>query len=300
MIGNAIRNRLNQIAQQNQRQWQAQSFYFEDELESGPAAQGFALLTLLVDPEDRTALRYWLAVDSANCRSAPYARLAAPCAPTGQSPRTALTMMVAGQLTLPYCAPLVARFNLLNQRLAAVMMMDIQQLIDGLFPGGNDDVTGVRQLALGIAPNVNTPQELLTELRTAIIQPQLPGSNDHFIRIMSLHKSKGLTARLVVISGCINGILPSSPDEDETPQQQMRKMQEQRRLFYVGLTRSTETLVLNSSVRMPFAAAVQMRMLITQRAGAMAILQASPFLGELGATAPAPILGATWRAQLAF
>jgi DNA helicase II / ATP-dependent DNA helicase PcrA len=180
------------------------------------------------------------------------------------------------------------------------MVMDIQQLIDDLFPDGNDDVTGVRQLALEIAPNINNPQELLTELRTAIIQPQLPGSNDHFIRIMSLHKSKGLTAQLVVISGCINGILPGSPDEEDPPQEQIRKMQEQRRLFYVGVTRSTETLVLNSSVRMPFAAAVQMRMRIAQRAGAIAILQASRFLGELGPTAPIPILGAAWRAQLGF
>jgi hypothetical protein len=66
-------------------------------------------------------------------------------------------------------------------------------------------------------------------------------------------------------------------------------------LHYGGITRSTETLVLNSSIRMPFQAALQMGMRIVQRVGAYAILQASPFLA-----APAPIAGDAWRAQVGF
>jgi DNA helicase II / ATP-dependent DNA helicase PcrA len=206
---------------------------------------------------------------------------------------------VAGTLTIPYSAPLVARFNLLNQRLTALMVMDIPTLINELFPEGNEDVATIRQIALTIAPNVNTSAEFLDELRTAITQPQLPGSGGNAVRIMSLHKSKGLTARLVVIAGCVSGILPSINTNDP-PAEQQRQWQEQRRLFYVGITRSTETLVLNSSIRMPFQAALQMGMRIVQRVGAYAILQASPFLTELGPTAPAPIAGDAWRAQVGF
>jgi DNA helicase-2/ATP-dependent DNA helicase PcrA len=303
MIGNGIRNRLNQIAQQNARPWVAQSFYFEDELETDLAAQGFALLTLLVDPEDRPALRYWLGADANDCRSRPYARLRVRCEQTGQSPHATLTLMAAGNLTVPYCQPLVDRFNLLNQRLATLMVMDVPQLIEELFPAGNEDVATIRQIALTIAaaviPNVMTPNEFLDELRSAITQPQLPGPQGPAVRIMSLHKSKGLTARLVIIAGCISGIIPSI-EHDATPDELHRQEQEQRRLFYVGVTRSTETLVLNSAIRMPFQAALMMRMPIVQRVGQYAILQASPFLAELGAAAPPPIDGNAWRQHLGF
>jgi DNA helicase-2/ATP-dependent DNA helicase PcrA len=299
MIGNGIRDRLNEIAQQNGRAWQAQSFYFEDALSTDAAADGFALLTLLVDPEDRPALRYWLGEHAQDCRLRPYARLGAHCGNSGQSPRAALQDMAAGTLTLPHTASLVARFNILTQRLNALIVLDPAALIDALFPDGNAEVTSVRQVALLTLPNVNTPQELLDELRSAITQPELPGSQGPSVRIMSLHKSKGLTARLVVIAGCVAGIMPSIDDSDPLAEQE-RQRQEQRRLFYVGITRSTETLVINNSIRMPYAAALQMRMPVLARAGAYAILQASPMLPELGPAAPPVTPAAVWRAQLGF
>jgi hypothetical protein len=75
MIGNGIRDALNERAQQNNRPWSAQSFYFEDALSRSGAAEGFSLLTLLVDPDDRPALRYWLSANRSDCRRLPYARL---------------------------------------------------------------------------------------------------------------------------------------------------------------------------------------------------------------------------------
>lgn len=63
LIGNGIRDALNTLAQQNHRTWTAQSFYFEDALQTRAAAEGFSLLTLLTDPEDRPALRYWLGAE---------------------------------------------------------------------------------------------------------------------------------------------------------------------------------------------------------------------------------------------
>jgi superfamily I DNA/RNA helicase len=178
--------------------------------------------------------------------------------------------------------------------------MGIPQLVDALFPDGNPDAATVRQAALLIAPNIQTPHELLGELRTDITQPELPGKQGQSIRIMSLHKSKGLTARLVVIAGCVSGILPSI-DFTAPIQEQNRQRQEQRRLFYVGLTRSTETLIVSSAVGMPRGAALQMGMptLPGGRYG-MATLQASPFLAELGPTAPRSLRGQVWRATLGF
>jgi superfamily I DNA/RNA helicase len=299
MIGNGIRDALNARAQQNHRAWIAQSFYFEDALRTRAAAEGFSLLTMLVDPEDRPALRYWLGADQQDCRRLPYVRLRNHCEQSGVSPRAALQAIANGTLHLRYTGPLVARYAQLQQRLTALMPMDIGAVIDSLFPDGNADVATARQIALLIAPNVQTPQELLNELRTDITQPELPGAQGNAIRIMSLHKSKGLTARLVIIAGCVTGIVPSIDDQAPLAEQN-RQRQEQRRLFFVGLTRSSEILVLSSAVRLPYAAALRMDMPVAARAGPNAILQASPFLAELGPDAPQPISGMDWRTRLGF
>jgi hypothetical protein len=206
--------------------------------------------------------------------------------------------MIAGNLRLPYTAPLVQRFGLLQQRLAALTGLNIPQLIDGLFPDGDDALATVRQAALLIAPNVQAPGELLNELRVAITQPELPGTQGNAVRIMSLHKSKGLTARLVVIAGCVAGIIPTI-DFDAPFDEQERQRQEQRRLFYVGITRSTETLVLSSAVRISRQFALNMNMRLPPGMGGVR-LTASPFLAELVPHSPQPIRANAWRAQLGF
>jgi DNA helicase II / ATP-dependent DNA helicase PcrA len=298
-IGNGVRDALNEIAQANGRAWNAQSFYFEDALKSDQAADGFALLTMLVDPEDAPALRYWLGEHSHDCRTRPYGRLREHCEQSGQSTKLALENIVAGALRIPYAASLIRRFNDLTQRLATLAPLNINELIDMLFPDGNPETDAVRQTALTVAPTVATTRDFLAELRSVITQPELPGSGGNSIRIMSLFKSKGLTAKLVIIVGCVGGILPNV-DTNETPAEQSRQLQEQRRLFYVGITRATDTLILSSSIRMPLNMAHRMRMPIVSRQGAYAILQASSFLAELGPTAPVPVLGTTWRHQLGF
>jgi DNA helicase II / ATP-dependent DNA helicase PcrA len=157
----------------------------------------------------------------------------------------------------------------------------------------------IRQIALLVAPNIANVRDFVTELRVAVTQPELPGPQGNAVRIMSLHKSKGLTARLVIIAGCVSGIIPSI-DFQAPLVEQNRQREEQRRLFYVGITRSTETLVLSNAVRMPYGAALQMRMPVAARRGPYAILQASPFLAEFGPAAPAPLSGANWHAQVGF
>jgi superfamily I DNA/RNA helicase len=193
----------------------------------------------------------------------------------------------------------VERHQQLEQRLAALNGLDVEQIVDYLFPDGDADLAMLRQTALLVVPNVEDPRRLLSELRTDIVQPELPGTQGPAVRIMSLHKSKGLTARLIVIAGCVAGILPSI-DFAAPLAEQNRQRQEQRRLFYVGLTRSTDTLVLSSAIRMPYGQAMQMGVPVMHGGYGVAILQASPFLAELGPSAPVPIPGNEWRANLGF
>ena len=145
-IGNGIRDSLNTIAHQNGRGWEAQSFYFEDALKTDIAADSFALLTLLVDPDDRPSLRYWLSEHKQDCRYRPYRRLREHCEQSGQSPRAALQDIATGTLNIPHTGSLVARFNELNQRLTALTALNIPTLIDTLFPDGNPETTSIGRL----------------------------------------------------------------------------------------------------------------------------------------------------------
>jgi len=86
-------------------------------------------------------------------------------------------------------------------------------------------------------------------------------------------------------------------DSTATLEEQKRQREEQRRLFYVGITRSTETLVISSAVRIPFGGAMQMGVPVMP---VRSILQASPFLAELGSSAPLSAPGNVWRANLGF
>jgi DNA helicase-2/ATP-dependent DNA helicase PcrA len=298
LIGNGIRDTLNTIAREKRRTWDAKSFYLEDALNSDAAADGFTLLTLLVDPDDAPALRYWLGEHAQDCRVKPYARVREHCETSVETLREALEKMADGTLKIPYTASLVERFNQLTKRLAELAPLSVPEMIDALFPGGSLDTEAARQAALKVAPSAEGAEDFLAELRGEITQPELPGSAGTSVRIMSLHKSKGLTAKLVVIAGCVSGILPDI-DTNDPPAEQTRQLEEQRRLFYVGITRTTDTLVLTSFVCVGIRSARRMNMRV---GGNLPVynVSASMFLKELGPTAPKSIAGEPWRKQVGF
>jgi DNA helicase II / ATP-dependent DNA helicase PcrA len=113
---------------------------------------------------------------------------------------------------------------------------------------------------------------------------------------MSLHKSKGLSSPVVIIAGCVDGLLPSEPDR-ATPLPQRRSMlEEERRLFYVGVTRvkadpasnKPGVLLLTGSRMMTLADAMQSNIRPAMRRYGQVVVHLSRFIPELGGTAPAP------------
>lgn len=66
--------------------------------------------------------------------------------------------------------------------------------------------------------------------------------SDEGIRIMSIHKSKGLDADHVFMIGLIEGIIPNKKKGADS-------IESQRRLFYVGMTRTKKNLHLLSNIR---------------------------------------------------
>jgi superfamily I DNA/RNA helicase len=282
-----------------ERGYEAHSFFHEEALEGNPkraddslTQRAFTLLNLLVNPDDRVSLRCWLGLGSPSLGASGYNRLCEYCANEGLSPRAALDMILAGELTIPYTTYVVRRYRALIQELQRFDGLELGEAVDHLFPAEADWAEPFR-LIIEEYPDHESLEDILESLRESITQPELPRDVE-YVRIMSLHKSKGLTADLVIICGCIEGLLPSTR-EGLPFEQERRYLEEQRRLFYVGITRARRRLVLSSLLALPRALAHKIGAEIQGGNQETGNTIASSFLDELGPSSPAPIRGEDWQ-----
>jgi superfamily I DNA/RNA helicase len=173
-----------------------------------------------------------------------------------------------------------------------VRALSPKDLIDTLFPDGVEETNSLREAALLAMRDDPDIENLFKALKTSITQPETPQEGD-FVRVMSLHKSKGLKSRVVIVAGCVQGLTPFA-DSDESPAEADATLREQRRLFYVAITRSEEVLVLSSFARIDRALAYRIR-LPTRGRGSIASTISSQFFDELGPAAPNTRDGNNWR-----
>lgn len=274
----------------------AHSFFHEEALEGNPkhvheseAQQSFSLLTLLSNPNDRVALRCLCGFGVSTLASSPWARLRTHCADTDETPYEALERIASGHASLPYTSRLVTQFSELKRRVDELQDLMGQDLTDELFPDNASWAEPFRELAGGIEEADYEPQELRDVIRVGVTQPELPTDVD-YVRIMSLHKAKGLTADLVIVVGCLQGLMPFVKT-GLSRSQQLSALQEQRRLFYVAVTRTRQTLVLSSVASLPRDLAYQMGARVHRGNATHARTIASQFLGELGPARPEAVRG---------
>jgi len=271
------------------------SFYHEEALEGDAAQRAFALLSLLVDFDDRVALRWWLGEGSPSSRKNAYQRLRQHCENSGASPKMALEALAQGTLTLPAVGPLVEKYRELKDVLAGLAGQTLTQLVDALLPADNDECNVLREVATLAIPQLASVDDLFDRIKTHITQPEMPEEGE-YVRVMSLHKSKGLTSKVVIVAGCTEGLIPFRDDE-QTHAEQDAVLREQRRLFYVAITRCTEVLVLSSAARIQRQLAWKIGAKLQPGRSATGNTIASQFLDELGPTAPAPQRGDQWVAS---
>ncbi len=286
LIGYRIRDELRNLAVQTH------SFYHEESLEDRNAQEAFCLLTQLVDSEDRPSLRWWLGYGSPTWNATAYSKLRIYCENNGVSLREALEQLSAATVRVNGTRTLVQRFSELRQRLAILQPLAIPDLINNLFPDEVDWAKALREAALLTIDTSSTASEMFEFLKTGITQPEMPPEGD-FVRVMSLHKSKGLTSRAVTVADCLQGLIPGvKPNATDVEQRHL--LEEQRRLFYVAITRCTEHLVISSSTYLDLSMAYQLGATVRRR-GRLGLAMASPFIAELGNSAPTGLNGNAWR-----
>jgi superfamily I DNA/RNA helicase len=280
----------------------AKSYYAEAELETEFVQERYAYLRLLTDTDDRVALRWLLGVYSANWNVAGYRRVRAECEQTGLSPWTVLSALVDGQLQISHTGNLRLRFEEVRVRIDALRALmeggGIGAVVDELFPEDEPRVRDIRTLmlqTLAEQPDLDIRQ-FLGSVNDAITKPEIPELVED-VRIMSLHKSKGLSSSVTIIAGCVEGLLPRQPADELSAQEKLANIEEQRRLFYVGITRvkaippgEPGRLILTSAREMPAGPARRAGIRAPMQFG-QAHLNASRFLSEFGGHAPAVELG---------
>ena len=245
----------------------------------------------MANPDDRVALRCWCGFGSPSLRTGIWSQLRRHCELQEISPKEALQDLLKGRRFLRGrgVRDLIMRYQELEDQLQELHDLKGQDLVDALFPEGEEWAESLRALALDIEEGDFNAKVLLDRLRSSIVKPELP-TEVNYVRVMSLHKAKGLTADLVVILGCIEGLIPRIDKEQEEA-----SLEEQRRLFYVAITRTRMTLILSSIIELPWRLARKMKVIPqrTYRRNEQIFVRtiASRFLSELGPACPSAMGG---------
>lgn len=205
--------------------------------------------------------------------------------------------MTTGTRSATGFSSILKRFRDVQAQLANFSSQNGMALVNAWLPQGIPctELRALAELVAGANPTCNS-KELSEKVLEMVTEPEIPDLVSD-VRIMSLHKSKGLSANVVIVAGCVEGLIPRQPDEDITDAERDEAIEESRRLFFVGLTRVKASindgrpghLILSASRSVPIAIAMRSGISISGSYGGMSQTITSRFLGELGPNCPAPV-----------
>lgn len=291
-IGYRVRDTLVQLG------INAKSYFRETALSTDELKYNFALLTLMAKPDDMVALRYLLGFGSQDYRTKSYLLLLDYAINNKTSIFDVLNKLVAGNLKVANTSSLVKRYAEIIKQISEIKIVinnDGQALID-IFAEGipdNNDFRAILTEAVNAAEEeqeadlVAWLQKIYSYMIEHVSFPENISERDH-VRIMSLHASKGLSAKYVIVMSAIDELIPGEISSD-------KQLEEQRRLFYVAITRCKSsdigypgTLIISSFVGLPGNEALGIN--IPASPYNWRTVTASRFLRDFGETAPATII----------
>jgi DNA helicase-2/ATP-dependent DNA helicase PcrA len=278
----------------------SKSYYQEGILDNEAAQERLAILKLLVDRHDRIALRWLLGFGSSDFRKGAYGRLRKYCEEHSKEPFETLTQLKSGQIKISRTGQLLDQFQQIQAELERLETFT-NNLVN-FVPEWLLDTLGVEDPFFVLSSELSLESEdipgLMEAVLKAVTQPDIPPEVAE-VRIMSLHKSKGLSSPAVIISGCVEGLLPTAPDAGFSKAEIEASLEEQRRLLFVGLTRVKANpkngrpgiLLLTFSRSMSLADVMQSGIKPANVHYGTAYVHSSRFLKELGPAAPVPKKG---------
>jgi len=285
-IGYALRDEL-----QNNYSINAHTFFQEEALDDLKAQKAYSLLNYIAYPNDRIALRALLAIPTV--LPATYEKLLVKAEELNKTVRDIILELKAGTLQISGTTEIIRRFDEIEKIKEELKTKKATEIILALFDP--NDPEGI-EVILSIISILNITEEdeikkVFNRIQDRIRSPEV-SEEAGFVKIMSLHKSKGLSSRVVFILGCVAGLLPFIKDEAkliaENKNSELEKLKaEAKRLFFVAITRSKEYLILSSFREIDFARAMKFGVKIRSgNRGSLAQTQSSPFFSEVSKHLP--------------
>ncbi len=118
-------------------------------------------------------------------------------------PWDAMVQLSDGELKIAHTNHLVTRFREIRDELVALRSIEgFKEFVPAWLSDEFDEADPFHKLVLDLALEVETPTDLLDALVAAVSLPDIPPDVTE-VRIMSLHKSKGLSSPVVIIAGCV-------------------------------------------------------------------------------------------------
>ncbi|MFA7286744.1 MAG: ATP-dependent helicase [Patescibacteria group bacterium] len=274
----------------------AHTFFQEEALEKEKAKKGYALLNYIAYPDDRIALRALVGMPTV--LPGTYEKILQKAEELNKAPKEVFELIKSGSLVLIGTTEITHRYEVIETLRTSLEGKSIAEIITALFDATSpEDI----EVILSIIEMINVTEEMdlksfFTKLQDRIRSPEVT-DDAGYVRIMSLHKSKGLSAKVVFVIGCVAGLVPTIKDEAKliaTNQttELARLKAEAKRLFFVAITRPRQTLILSSFRDIDFGLAKQLNVKITSgQHGRTARTQASPFFGEVTQHLPNAIVG---------
>jgi DNA helicase-2/ATP-dependent DNA helicase PcrA len=115
-------------------------------------------------------------------------------------------------------------------------------------PGATERIDNVRELIAGAVETVQdeggevglTPLDHFLQRATLVTSADALDPSADAVTLMTLHNAKGLEFPVVFLTGLEEGLFPLSRAREQT-----ETLEEERRLFYVGVTRAEDTLLIS-------------------------------------------------------
>lgn len=211
---------------------------------------GISMIDLLINPENRIALRCLLGYGISGLRNKQWKKVMGYSETYGLSPYKVLEDMFINQTDIGLNVNcLKDRFVEVRTEVERLTRLSKTEIIEALFPLEDPWSTEIRTFYDELDDRDNLDlSEISERIKEYFGKTEIPSQNNS-VRIMSLHKAKGLNCNITFVTNLIQGLIPYTYNPKSVLNEK-QDLEEKRRLFYVAVTRHKNKLFITNSLAM--------------------------------------------------